>query len=71
MVSAVFNSFTIPYKVAFNPEYMNTEFFMLFNISIDIVFGIDMLISFRTVYIDGTGNEIVKPTQIACHYMKG
>ena len=71
MASAVFNSFTIPYKVAFEPAYMNTETFSLTNICIDIVFVIDMLISFRTSFIDKGGNEIEKPKDIACRYLKG
>ena len=70
MVSAIFNSFTIPFKVAFEPDYMDTVAFNTINTIIDIIFLIDIGISFRTALIDSYGNEIETPCEIAKHYLK-
>lgn len=70
MVSAIFNCFTIPFKVAFEPGYMNTSIFNVVNLSIDFIFLIDIGISFRTALIDSYGNEIETPCEIAKHYLK-
>lgn len=70
MVSAIFNCFTIPFKVAFEPAYMNTTAFTVVNICIDFIFLIDIGISFRTALIDSYGNEIETPCEIAKHYLK-
>jgi hypothetical protein len=68
---AVFNCYTIPYKVSFEPPIMNTSFFTVLNLIIDIIFLIDILINFRTSYIDSKGNEVEEPTKIASNYMSG
>ena len=61
MVSAIFNCFTIPFKVAFEPEYMDTVAFNAVNHVIDFIFLIDIGITFRTALIDAYGNEIETP----------
>lgn len=70
MISAIFNCFTIPFKVAFEPDYMNTTVFNVVNICIDFIFLIDIGITFRTALIDSYGNEIETPCEIAKHYLK-
>lgn len=69
MISAIFNCFTIPFKVAFEPSYMDTQAFTIVNIIIDFVFLFDIMITFRTALIDSYGNEIETPTEIAKHYL--
>jgi len=69
MTSAVFNCYTIPYKVAYEPPMFDTPFFELLNYIIDIVFLIDIIINFRTAYIDDKGNEVDVPIKIAGNYL--
>jgi len=74
IISAVFNCFAIPFKVAFEPEIMEGTFFTVFNFIIDTVFLVDIIITFRTCFIDDYGNEINKlcgSNSIASHYLKG
>lgn len=70
MLSALFNCFTIPFKVSFNPDFMETQIFKSFNSIIDFIFALDIIITFRTALIDSYGNEISTPIEIAKHYVK-
>lgn len=58
MLSAVFNCFTIPFKVAFKPLSMESSTFAFINTIVDFIFLIDILITFRTAFVDDYGNEI-------------
>ena len=71
MISAVFNCFTIPFKVAFEPPSFETDSFAVLNSCIDLIFLFDILITFRTAFIDDYGNEINKPKEIAASYLSG
>lgn len=71
MVFAVINCFTIPLKVSFQPESMETFWFTFFNSIIDLTFFADIIFTFRTVIIHQTGEEIVDLKTIAWNYLKG
>lgn len=65
MLSAIFNCFTIPFKVAFQPGFMDSQSFQYTNNGIDFIFFLDMCVTFRTSFIDDLGNEVVEPKDIA------
>ena len=44
--------------------------FILINSIIDFFFILDILVSFRTTYIDDKGQEVFEPYRIARKYMK-
>ena len=72
IILAVYNSIFLPFEIAFRPEYTNYEWVYWFNKSVDITFFIDILVNFRTTYINPiTGEEIKKPSKIACNYLSG
>ena len=71
ILGAFFNCFSIPFKVAYKPEYMDSTPFFVFNLCIDFVFLIDIFITFRTSYFDDYGQEIDSPLEIAKNYLKG
>ena len=71
MLSAIFNCFTIPIKVAYQPQIMNRITFFFVNLVIDLIFALDMIITFRTCYVDEFGREIDKPILIAKNYLFG
>jgi hypothetical protein len=72
LLLAVWNGFSIPYNVAFyDPEDTNL-IYDLFNYLTDVLFFMDVLINFRTTYIDDlTNEEIFDPKRIAIQYLKG
>ena len=45
--------------------------FRVLNHIIDIVFLTDMIITFRTSFIDNLGNEVIDSKDIAKHYLTG
>ena len=71
IIMVVFNCFTIPFEIAFEPSFMETNFFFTLNLMIDLCFFIDILITFRTGYIDYYGLQCSEPKQIAINYIKG
>jgi len=44
--------------------------FSILNGCIDLVFGIDIFVNFRTTFIDSKGDEIFKPREIGVNYLK-
>lgn len=70
MASAIFNCFSIPFKVAFEPEEMNKQYFAIMNSFIDLVFLIDMFVNFRTTFMDERGEEVADPRRIALNYIQ-
>ena len=69
MASAIFNCFTIPLKVAFEPEEMDKPYIMILNSCIDLVFLIDIVVNFRTTFMDEKGEEVADPRRIAMNYI--
>ena len=70
MVCAIFNCFTIPLKVAFEPPQLEKPLFNTINFCVDLIFLFDMIINFRTTYIDSHGQEVTNPWSIARNYLK-
>ena len=69
---AIFNSIALPMEIAFKPPWLMTKLFYIINTFIDCLFGIDILISFRTTYMcSDTGQEITKGCKIAKNYFLG
>jgi len=50
---------------------MREIYFVLTGLIIDTIFFIDVLICFRTTYIDDTGEEIFGMYKIASNYIRG
>ena len=80
MALATFNCFTIPYNVAYDTQ--QSTVLNVVNAIIDFLFFIDILINFRTTYIDiKSGEEVTKvlsysssqmqPLKIAKKYLRG
>ena len=55
MIAACFNCFSIPFKVAFQPKEMDEIGFTIANGIIDFTFLMDMILSFRIVFVNETG----------------
>ena len=71
IVLAVYNSFQIPFEIAFEPEEMKSAKFFVFNTMIDLCFAFDIIVNFRTSYFDSdTGEEVFDPKRIGRDYLK-
>lgn len=72
MLLATFNVFVIPLDVGFAPESFQTTFFKILNYMIDAFFFLDIIVSFRTTYInERTGAEVRDVKMIGRHYLRG
>ena len=70
MALSLYNCFTVPIEVAFEPEFMNSYIIVVSNYIIDSIFLMDIIISFRVVYIDSIGNEERRLSYIAWNYIR-
>ena len=73
IILSVYNSVFLPLELSIKPPFMNENWKLEFvNHSIDFMFMIDILISFRTTQVNSmTGDEIRNPSKIALNYLKG
>ena len=72
MIAATFNVFVIPLDLAFEPTLFQSTQFLVLNFCIDFLFLVDILLSFRTTYInDRTGAEIREVKLMAKNYLRG
>ena len=70
MALVTYNCFYIPVAVVFRPEAVYYWYIILINSFVNVVFAMDVLISFRFTYIEGkTGDEIADSRRIAKHYV--
>lgn len=67
---AIFNCFQVPMDVAFEPEVLQTIGFKVLNYMVDTIFLIDILIVFRTTFINEKGQEVTESYDIALNYLK-
>ena len=82
MLCATWNCFSIPFNVAFEPEVshskdyktlqvMGSWLFIATNSVIDFLFLMDIIINFRTTFINSkTGDEITDTALVAKHYIR-
>lgn len=64
--------FTLPVQLAFEPDFLDSSGNLIFNDMIDVLYGLDILLNFRTSYINTmTGDEVIDPKMVALAYLKG
>ena len=75
----IFTAIEIPYSVAFLIPLQGSKWsnfdkatpLLVFNLLVDVMFIVDILINFRTTFINPSTDEVVSaPRQIALHYLK-
>ena len=72
MLLALWNVFCVPYTLVFNPEFSKKPFIMAINLTIDVLFIIDIALNFRTSFYSAvTGDEILDKSLIAKNYLVG
>ena len=55
IIGAVFNCICIPGQLAYNPYWMESSIYGFINNVIDFIFILDIIVSFRTTYVDDMG----------------
>ena len=68
---AIFNCFSIPLMLAYQPSIHGTTVWSLINWIITGIFAVDLIINFRTTYVDGYKQEIIYDWKlVAFNYFK-
>ena len=86
LVLVIFTAIEIPYSVAFlmpleksnmqaednvGWNFIKVTPLLIFNLLVDLMFIVDILINFRTTFIKVNSDEVISsPKQIALHYLK-
>ena len=66
---ALYNSFTIPINISFKPYILNTEIFRIVDSCVDLIFLLDIIITFRSTFLStDDGKEITDEIRIAKNY---
>lgn len=71
IVLAIWNCCFIPFDIAFDPLIADNAGMIVLDYLIDILFVIDIVINFRTTYINSKGEEVYDPKEIRNKYMLG
>ena len=61
----IFNSFSIPFGIAFEPKFMENPAYQICMAIIDMSFIMDIMIVFRTTVQDNNGKEVTNSKIIA------
>ena len=71
MILATWNVFIIPFEVAFKPSFTKTDTYFYSNAVIDFLFFCDIIVGFRSSYINKkSGEEVYQLKGIAWNYIK-
>lgn len=69
MSLALYNCFSVPIDVAYEPKTLKNPFVRAINFLIDFMFLMDIGVCFRTTFINNVGREVVEPCEIAWNYI--
>ena len=66
IILAIYNAVTIPLNIAFDPLALGTPAFQAVDALVDLIFLIDIVLTFRTTFLDPEkGEEVIEPLEIA------
>ena len=72
IILAIYNCYGIPFEICFKPKIMDSSGFLILNSIIDVIFGIDIIVQFKTTYYDSmSGDEIFDKEMIKWNYLQG
>ena len=73
-VAVAWIAIVMPLQIAFNDDltlWWNSKAVVFVDLFIDLLFWADIVVSFRTSFIDYSGEEVLDPNVIARHYAGG
>ena len=70
MALALLNIFSVPLKIAFEPPFLEAPVFVPVDFLIDFIFFLDILVCFRTVYLNDQGEWEQRSSKMAIKYIK-
>jgi hypothetical protein len=71
MLLAIYSCFIVPVQFSFDPEFAKGLVFILADLTVNVIFFIDIIVNFRTTFIHRkTGKEVTSRFEIAVNYLK-
>lgn len=70
IILAIYNSIFLPFEIAFKPAFLGGSVMYQFNKFTDLSFLLDIILNFRTTYVNQIGEEEKLPYNIAINYLK-
>ncbi|XP_037926588.1 potassium voltage-gated channel subfamily H member 2 isoform X2 [Hermetia illucens] len=82
LILVMYTAIFTPYVAAFllgepdynqrrNNKYLNSDPIVIIDLIVDVTFVIDILINFRTTFVNGQDEVVSHPGRIAVHYLSG
>jgi|TARA_B110001450_G_C17309799_1_gene354999 hypothetical protein len=72
IILSLYNSFVIPLQFSIPKTFEGVVSIVVFDNIIDIIFYLDIFITFRTQYIDPKSEDLISDSKrIAVNYLKG
>lgn len=70
IILALYNCVSIPYEVGYESKFTDNIGLTVFEYFIDVLFFIDIVVNFRTTYVDSkTGVEVTSGLKVALKYI--
>jgi hypothetical protein len=70
IVLSIYQAIVIPFNISFQPDFLNAPFVRTMDSLIDMIFALDIILRFRTTYIDPvSGEEVVDSYLIGIRYL--
>lgn len=61
----------VPFELAFNRDNRKEVGFLVMDCIVDVIFLTDVIVNFRTTYVDNTGHVVSHPPSIVRNYITG
>jgi CRP-like cAMP-binding protein len=71
VVAIIYISATVPLRICFGMAVRPGSLAFSFDVAVEIIFVIDVVLNFRTAFVDATGVLEERPRKIAKHYLQG
>lgn len=69
LLLATMNTFFVPLNIAFKPPRFQGTAFKVFDVFVDILFLVDIVLMFMTSYVNSYGQQVTDQAEIAINYI--
>lgn len=69
LIFATMNTFFVPLNIAFKPPRFQSTGFRVFDVFVDILFLVDIVLMFMTSYVNNFGQQVTDQAEIAINYI--
>jgi hypothetical protein len=72
IILSIYQAFVLPLQFSIPNTFVDLKFVEVFDVIIDYLFFLDIIINFRTIYIDPKSEEVISDSRKICkNYLQG